>query len=75
MREEGCSLERQTHRHELDIYDYEQSGRSLSIGSKIALTFISSIEFNFLKQSVTLHTANLLINALVKIFKSVMTAQ
>ena len=40
--------------------------RSLSIGSKIALTFISSIEFNFLKQSVTLHTANLLINALVK---------
>ena len=39
---------------------------SLSIGDKIALTFIGSIEFSFLKQSVTLHTANLLINALVK---------
>ena len=39
---------------------------SLSIGDKIALTFVGSIEFNFLKQSVTLHTANLLINALVK---------
>ena len=39
---------------------------SLNIGDKIALTFIGSIEFNFLKQSVTLHTANLLINALVK---------
>ena len=38
----------------------------LSIGSKIALTFLSSIEFNFLKQTVTLHTANLLVNALVK---------
>lgn len=38
----------------------------LSIGSKIALTFLSTIEFNFLKQTVTLHTANLLINALVK---------
>ena len=35
-------------------------------GDKIALTFIGSIEFSFLKQSVTLHTANLLINALVK---------
>ena len=39
---------------------------SLSIGDKIALTFVGSIEFNFLNQSVTLHTANLLINALVK---------
>lgn len=39
---------------------------SLSIGDKIALTFIGSIEFSFLKQSVTLYTANLLINALVK---------
>ncbi len=38
----------------------------LSIGDKIALTFVGSIEFSFLKQSVTLHTANLLINALVK---------
>ena len=38
----------------------------LSIGSKIALIFLSSIEFNFLKQTVTLHTANLLVNALVK---------
>lgn len=38
----------------------------LSIGSKIALTFLSSIELNFLKQTVTLHTANLLVNALVK---------
>ena len=38
----------------------------LSIGGKIALTFLSTIEFNFLKQTVTLHTANLLVNALVK---------
>lgn len=39
---------------------------SLSIGSKFSLTFTSSMEFNFLKQTVALHTANLLINALVK---------
>lgn len=38
----------------------------LSIGGKIALTFLSTIEFHFLKQLVTLHTANLLVNALVK---------
>jgi hypothetical protein len=38
----------------------------LNIGSKIALTFLSTIEFSFLKQTVTLHTANLLVNALVK---------
>ncbi len=37
-----------------------------SIGSKITLTFIGSIEFNFLRQTVILHTANLLINAMVK---------
>lgn len=39
---------------------------SLDIGGKIALTFLSTIEFSFLKQTVTLHTANLLVNALVK---------
>lgn len=38
----------------------------LSIGGKIELTFLGTIEFNFLKQTVTLHTANLLVNALVK---------
>lgn len=38
----------------------------LSLGSKISLTFLGNIEFNFLKQKVTLYTANLLINALVK---------
>lgn len=42
---------------------------SLSIGGKIALTFLSTIEFHFLKQTVTLHTANLLINAIVKDFQ------
>lgn len=38
----------------------------LNIGQKIALTFLSTIEFSFLKQTVTLHTANLLVNAHVK---------
>ena len=38
----------------------------LSLGSKIWLTFLGNIEFNILKQKVTLHTANLLINAFVK---------
>lgn len=42
------------------------SNNSLNIGSKIALTFLSTIEFSFLKQTVLLHTANLLVNALVK---------
>ena len=39
---------------------------SFSIGHKIALTFTYGIEFNFLNQTVTLYTANLLVNALVK---------
>ena len=39
---------------------------TLSIGNKIALTFLCTIEFNFLKQNVLLHTANLIVNALVK---------
>lgn len=39
---------------------------TLSIGSKIALTFLGTMEFNFLKQTVLLHTANLIVNALVK---------
>jgi len=38
----------------------------ITIGSKIALTFLSTIEFNFLNQTVTLQTANFLINAFVK---------
>lgn len=42
------------------------SNNSLNIGNKIALTFLSTIEFSFLKQTVLLHTANLLVNALVK---------
>lgn len=36
------------------------------VGGKIALTFLNTIEFSFLKQSVTLYTANLLTNALIK---------
>ena len=42
------------------------SHNSLNIGSKIALTFLSTIEFSFLRQTILLHTANLLVNALVK---------
>lgn len=38
----------------------------LSMGQKIALTFLSTIEFSFLEQTVTLNTANLVVNALVK---------
>ena len=38
----------------------------LSIGQKIALTFLHNIEFKFLGQTVILYTANLLINAFVK---------
>lgn len=36
------------------------------IGSKIALTFTSTIEFNFLDQHVILYSANLVVNALIK---------
>ena len=46
--------------------DMKYTETPLSIGSKIVLTFLSDIKFNFLKQAITLHTANLLINALVK---------
>ena len=38
----------------------------LSIGQKIALTFLHNVEFKFLGQTVILYTANLLINAFVK---------
>ncbi|MBE5077513.1 abortive infection system toxin AbiGii family protein [Anaerotignum lactatifermentans] len=43
-----------------------QVGPQLSIGSKVSLTFLGNIESIFLKQKVTLYTANLLINAFVK---------
>ena len=46
--------------------DMKYTETPLTIGSKIVLTFLSDIKFNFLKQAITLHTANLLINALVK---------
>ena len=46
--------------------DMKYTETPLTIGSKIVLTFLSDIKFNFLKQTITLHTANLLINALVK---------
>lgn len=42
------------------------NNNELNIGNKIALTFLSTIEFNFLKQTVLLHTANLIVNALIK---------
>ncbi|MBD5118491.1 MAG: hypothetical protein HDT37_05205 [Clostridiales bacterium] len=46
--------------------DMDHSNSTLNIGSKISLTFLSTIEFNFLEQTVLLHTANLIVNALVK---------
>ena len=46
--------------------DMKYTETPLTIGSKIVLTFLSGIKFNFLKQAITLHTANLLINAIVK---------
>lgn len=42
------------------------SNSMLNIGSNISLTFLGTIEFSFLEQTVLLHTANLLVNALVK---------
>ena len=42
------------------------NNKPLNIGSKIVLTFLSTIEFSFLKQTLVLHTANFMINALVK---------
>ena len=42
------------------------NNNELNVGNKIALTFLSTIEFNFLKQTVLLHTANLIVNALIK---------
>jgi len=46
--------------------DMNNNSTALSVGNRIALTFISTIEFTFLKQTVLLHTANLIVNALVK---------
>lgn len=46
--------------------DMKHSNNPLNIGSKIVLTFLSTIEFRFLKQTVLLHTTNLLVNAFVK---------
>lgn len=42
------------------------SDSKINIGDKLMLTFLNTIEFNFLKQKVLLHTANLLVNAIVK---------
>ena len=39
---------------------------SIKIGDKLALTFLSIKEFKFLRQTVRLHTANLMVNAFVK---------
>lgn len=39
---------------------------NIGIGDKLALTFLSTIEFNFLKQKILLYTANLIVNALIK---------
>ena len=46
--------------------DMDHSNSILNIGSNISLTFLSTIEFNFLEQTVLLHTANLMVNSLVK---------
>lgn len=46
--------------------DMDHSNSIPNIGSNISLTFLSTIEFNFLEQTVLLHTANLMVNALVK---------
>lgn len=42
------------------------SEKTPNINDKITLTFLSTIKFNFLKQTVLLHTTNLLVNAIVK---------
>ena len=39
---------------------------NIGIGDKLALTFLSTIEFNFLKQKILLYTANLIVNARIK---------
>ncbi len=39
---------------------------NIGIGDKLALTFSSTIKFNFLRQKILLYTANLIVNALVK---------
>jgi hypothetical protein len=44
----------------------KQTDSHLNIGSKISLTFLGTIEFFFLEQTVILHTANLLVNAIIK---------
>lgn len=42
------------------------SNNELNVGDKIALTFLGTIEFNFLKQTILMHTANLIVNTLIK---------
>lgn len=39
---------------------------NFGIGNKFSLTFLSTIKYNFLEQTIVLYTANLLVNALVK---------
>lgn len=43
-----------------------QCNENLDIGSKVQLVFLGTIEFKFLRQTVLLHTANLVLNAVVK---------
>ena len=44
----------------------KQANKMFNIGEQIVLTFVDSIEFNFLEQKVSLYTANLVVNAVVK---------
>lgn len=48
------------------LIDMNHNNNTVEIGSKIALTFLGTIEFNFLGQTVLLHTADLIVNAIVK---------
>lgn len=39
---------------------------NIGIGNKFTIMFLSTIEYNFLKQTVVLHTANLVVDAIIK---------
>lgn len=43
-----------------------QSNEKLNVGSKIKLAFLGSSEYTLFEQNITLHTANLLLNAVVE---------